>query len=67
MFSRPTADHVAMTLTIAIIVNAVLMVGIVAAVARMIHLPYRDRARGLHLQHAVYVQGVEENELSRAA
>ena len=66
MFSRPTADHVVMTLTIAIIVNAVLMAGIVAAVARMIHLPYRIERR-LHLVHAVYVRGVEENELSRAA
>jgi phosphoenolpyruvate carboxylase len=55
-----------MTLTIAIIVNAVLIAGIVAAVARMIHLPYRIERR-LHLQHAVYVRGVEENELSRAA
>ena len=55
-----------MTLTIAIIVNAVLMAGIVAVIARMIHLPYRIERR-LHLQHAVYVPGVEENELSRAA
>jgi hypothetical protein len=55
-----------MTLTIAIIVNAVLMAGIVAAVARMIHLPYRIERR-LHLRHAVYVLGVEENELRRAA
>lgn len=66
MFSRPAADHLAMTLTIAIIVNAVLMAGILAAVARMVHLPYRIE-RSLHLPHAVYVRGVEENELSRAA
>ena len=67
MFSRSAADHVAMTLTIAIIVNAVLMVGIVAAVARMIHLPYRIERR-LHLRHAVYYEpGEEDNELSLAA
>ena len=66
MFSRPADDHVVMTLTIAIIVNAVLMAGIVAVVARMIHLPYRIERR-LHLLHAVYVPGEEDNELTRAA
>ena len=66
MFSRPTADHVVMTVTIAIIVNAVLMAGIVAAVARMIHLPYRID-RSLHLHHAVYVPGEADDELSLAA
>ena len=55
-----------MTLTIAIIVNAVLMAGIVAAVAHMIHLPYRIERR-LHLRHAVYLPGEEETELPRAA
>jgi hypothetical protein len=55
-----------MTLTLALIVNAVLMAGIVAAVARIIHLPYRIERR-LHLQRAVYVPGEEENALRRAA
>jgi hypothetical protein len=66
VFSRPSADHVAMTLTIAIIVNAVLTAVIVAAVARMIHLPYRIERR-IHLRHAVYQPGEEDNELSLAA
>lgn len=44
-----------MTLTIAIIVNAVLMAGIALAVAAVIHLPYRIE-RGLRrLEHAVYL------------
>jgi hypothetical protein len=55
-----------MTLTIAIIVNAVLMAGILAAVARIIHLPYRIERR-LQLRHAVYVPGEEATELRRAA
>jgi hypothetical protein len=55
-----------MTLTLAIIVNAALMAGIVVAVARMIHLPYRIERR-LHLEHAAYVPGEEEHALRRAA
>ena len=55
-----------MTLTIAIIVNAVLMAGIVLALARIIHLPHRI-GRRLHLRHAVYVPGEDETELRRAA
>ncbi len=55
-----------MTLTIAIIVNAVLMAAIVLAVARMIHLPYRIERR-LHLRHAVYLPGEDDTELRRAA
>ncbi|HEY8028767.1 MAG TPA: hypothetical protein VIE38_04565 [Gaiellaceae bacterium] len=54
-----------MTQTIAIIVNAVLMAGIVLAVARMTHLPFRIERRVETLEHAVYVPG--EDELSRAA
>ena len=55
-----------MTLTIAIIANAVLMAGIVLAVTRIIHLPYRIERR-LHLRHAVYAPGREETELRQAA
>jgi hypothetical protein len=55
-----------MTLTLAIIVNAVLMAVIFLAVARMIHLPYRIERR-LHLSEAVHVPGAEANELRRAA
>ena len=55
-----------MTLTIAIIVNAVLMAGIALAVTRIIHLPYRIERR-LHLRHAVYVPGEADAELRRAA
>jgi hypothetical protein len=56
-----------MTLTTAIIVNAILMVGIVVAVARFIHLPFRIEKHLLKLEHAVYVPGEEEHELSKAA
>jgi hypothetical protein len=56
-----------MTLTTAIIVNAILMVGIVVAVARFIHLPFRIEKHLLKLEHAVYVPGEEEQELSKAA
>ena len=56
-----------MTLTTAIIVNAVLMAGIVAALARFIHLPFRIERQLLELEHAVYVPGEDEHELSRAA
>lgn len=54
-----------MTQTIAIIVNAVLMAGIVVAVARAIHLPFRiERSR--RLGTATYLPGRDE-ELRRAA
>lgn len=54
-----------MTLTIAIIVNALLMAAIVAAVARTIHLPFRiERRRSL--EHAVYLPR-RADELDRAA
>jgi hypothetical protein len=53
-----------MTLTIAIIVNIVLMAGIVAALAHVIRLPHRIE-RNRKLEAAVYVPG--EDELSRAA
>jgi hypothetical protein len=56
-----------MTLTYAIIVNAILMAGIVAALARFIHLPFRIEKHLLKLEHAVYVPGHEERELSKAA
>jgi hypothetical protein len=57
-----------MTLTYAIIVNAILMAGIVAALARFIHLPFRIERHLLKLEHAVYVPGVEdEDQLRRAA
>jgi hypothetical protein len=53
-----------MTLTLAIVINAVLMAGIVTAVAFFIHAPHRfDRRR--QLETAVYVPG--EDELERAA
>lgn len=53
-----------MTLTLAVALNAILMTGIVAAVAYVIHLPQRfDRYRGL--QNAIDVPGDEE--LRRAA
>lgn len=54
-----------MTLTIAIIVNALLMAGIAAAVARTIHLPFRIE-RGRRLEHAVYLPR-HAHELDRAA
>ncbi|HEY2072460.1 MAG TPA: hypothetical protein VGG88_02670 [Gaiellaceae bacterium] len=54
-----------MTLTLAIVINAVLMAGIVAAVAHVMHLPQRFDRRLQTLEHAVYVPG--EDELTRAA
>jgi len=54
-----------MTLTSAIILNAILMTGIIVALAGVIHLPFRIDER-LSLGHAVYVPG-EEEDLSRAA
>ena len=56
-----------MTLTTAIIANAFLMVGIVAALARFIHLPFRIEGQLLKLEHAVYVPGEEEDDLAKAA
>lgn len=56
-----------MTLTTAIVANAILMVGIVAVLARFIHLPFRIEKQLLKLEHAIYVPGEEERELSRAA
>ncbi|HEY2541913.1 MAG TPA: hypothetical protein VGH92_02560 [Gaiellaceae bacterium] len=53
-----------MTLTLAIVINAVLMAGIVAAVAHVMHLPHRIE-RHRKLDTAVYVPG--EDELQRAA
>ena len=56
-----------MTQTIAIIVNAVLMAGIVGALAIVMRIPFRlDRRRAAG--NVVYVPGSEdERELSRAA
>jgi hypothetical protein len=54
-----------MTETIAIIINAVLMAGLVLTVAHVIHLPFRIERRVRQLEHAVYVPG--EDEFSRAA
>lgn len=56
-----------MTLTTAIIVNAILMVGIVVALARVIHLPFRLERHLPKLAHATYVPGEEEDDLSKAA
>jgi hypothetical protein len=62
--STPHGDDAGMTLTLAIVINAILMAGIVAAVAHVIHLPQRfDRRR--KLETAVYVPG--EDGLERAA
>ena len=61
----PRGDHADMTLTLAIVVNAILMAGIVAAVAGTIRLPFRiDRPR--LFRTATYAAGSEE-ELRRAA
>jgi hypothetical protein len=55
-----------MTLTTAIILNAILMVGIVLALARLIHLPFRIEKR--LPKHAIYMPGREEDDrLSKAA
>jgi len=66
-FSSGTSDDAGMTLTTAIIANAFLMVGIVAALARFIHLPFRIEGQLLKLEHAVYVPGEEEDDLAKAA
>jgi hypothetical protein len=55
-----------MTQTIAIIVNALLAVGIVTALAVVMHTPYRLHRRRA-LEHAVYMPGRTEQQLSRAA
>jgi hypothetical protein len=54
-----------MTPTLAIVINAVLMAGICAAVAHVIHLPHRIE-RKLKLHSAAYLPG-DEPELRRAA
>ena len=55
-----------MTLTMAIIVNSVLTAGIILAVGRTIHLPFRIE-RGLRrLEHAVYLPE-SRDELDLAA
>lgn len=60
----PAGHHAGMTLTLAIALNVLLMTGIVAAVAHVIHLPQRfDRYR--KLENAIYVPG--DDELRRAA
>ena len=62
----PAGNDGGMTQTIAIIVNALLAVGLVTGLAVVMHVPsrlHRHRA----LQHAVYRPGTEEQQLSRAA
>jgi hypothetical protein len=55
-----------MTQTIAVIVNAALAAGIVAALAYVMRTPFRlHRPRGL--TRAVYAPRTDEHELSRAA
>jgi len=55
-----------MTQTVAIIVNALLMAGIVAALIRIIYLPLRiERPRVL--RQAAALPQEEQDELSRAA
>jgi hypothetical protein len=55
-----------MTQTIAVIVNAALAAGILAALAYVMRTPFRlHRARGL--TRAVYVPPADERQLSRAA
>jgi hypothetical protein len=68
-FSSGAADDAGMTLTTAIIDNAILMAGIVTALAHFIHLPFRIERHVPKLEHAaaVDVPGEEEHELSRAA
>ena len=59
-------NDVVMTQTIAIIVNGLLMAGIVAALARIIHLPFRiERPR--ILGRAADLPREEQDELARAA
>jgi hypothetical protein len=54
-----------MTLTLAIVINAILMAGICVAVAHVIHVPHRIE-REQELDNAVYVAGGEQ-DLRRAA
>ena len=56
-----------MTLTTAIILNAILMVGIIVALARFIHLPFRIEKHLLRLEHAIYVPSGEDENFSKAA
>lgn len=62
----PAGNDGDMTQTLAITVNALLAVGIVTALAVVMHLPHRLHRRRA-LEHAVYVPGTEEQRLSRAA
>jgi hypothetical protein len=55
-----------MTQTVAIIVNALLMAGIVAALARIIYLPLQIERPPI-LRQAADVPHEEPDELSRAA
>jgi hypothetical protein len=43
------------------------MAGIVVALARFIHLPFRIERHLLKLEHAIYVPGEEDENLSKAA
>lgn len=54
-------DDVHMTLTIAIILNAVLMAGLLVALAHVMHLPFRLK------HHVAEEQPAERFELERAA
>jgi hypothetical protein len=56
-----------MTQTTAIIINAILGVGLVAALTYVMRIPFR-LGRSRTVEHALYVHGNEdERELSRAA
>ena len=55
-----------MTTTLALIVNAVLMAGIILAVAWTIHLPFRIGRGVRRLENAVYLPE-RGHELDRAA
>jgi len=55
-----------MTQTIAIIVNGLLMAGIVAALARVVHLPFRIERPHI-LGRAPELPRKDEDELVRAA
>ncbi len=59
------ADDDGMTLTLAVLVNAILMAGIVGVLARVMHLPFRIERRLAHAQPEEPVR--DEVELSRAA
>ncbi len=55
-----------MTQTLAIIVNALLAVGVVTLLASVMRIPYRLHRRRA-LEHAVYMRDSFEQKLSRAA